>query len=145
MRAAEDRAKPILELETSEEHFTVIDDFTLDEQLTMLRAALRLTDAQKEKDFERLLAVYLQGDSDAILALDETISGNQIPKVLWEKMHQRILIDRNALMTMRAVTLANQQATFIAVGAAHLAGENGLIAAFKKAGYQLSPVTDWLD
>lgn len=145
MRAAEDRGKTIQELETSEEHFTVIDDFTLDEQLTMLRAALRLTDAQKEKDFEQLLQIYLSGDSDAILALDKDITSSQIPKALWKKMHQRILIDRNKLMTVRAVKLANEQPTFIAVGAAHLAGEGGLLAAFKQAGYQVSLITGWLD
>ena len=29
---------------------------------------------------------------------------------------------------------------FVAVGASHLAGDNGLIAAFKKAGFKLSAI-----
>ena len=145
MRAAEDRAKAILELETAEEHFTVIDDFTLDEQLTMLRAALNLTEEKKDRDFEQLLATYLSGDGEAILALDEALTGSQIPKPLWKKMQQRILVDRNMLMGKNAVAYADKQSVFIAVGAAHLAGENGLIAAFKKAGYTLSLAPNWIE
>ena len=64
MRGAEDFGKPVKGLETSEEHFGVIDGFSLNEQLEMLRAALKMTEAQKEQDFENLLAVYLGEDSD---------------------------------------------------------------------------------
>ena len=138
MRGAEDFNKPVKGLETSEEHFSVIDSFTLDEQLVMLRAALKMTEQQKEQDFEKLLAVYMRGDSEEIVALDAKITGSGLPKPLWEKIRTKLLDERNTIMTERALALAKDQSVFIAVGAAHLAGENGFIQAFKKAGYKLS-------
>ncbi len=138
MRSAEDFNKPVKALETPEEHFSVIDSFTLDEQLVMLRATLKMTDKQKEQDFERLLAVYMRGDSEEIVALDARITGSNLPKPLWAKIRTKLLDERNTVMTERALALANDQSVFIAVGAAHLAGENGFIQAFKKAGYRLT-------
>ncbi len=140
MRNAEDFGKAVQGLETSQEHFGIIDDFTLDDQLVMLRAALAMTEEQKEKDFERLIAVYLTEDSDALLGLDADLTGAGLPKALWQRLQTKLLDERNVLMAERAIELAQQQPTFIAVGAAHLAGEHGLIQAFKKAGYQLSPL-----
>jgi len=138
MRGAEDFNKPVKGLETPEEHFGVIDSFTLEEQLVMLRAALKMTDKQKEQDFEKLLAVYMRGDSEEIVALDAKITGSGLPKPLWAKIRAKLLDERNVIMTERALALAKDQSVFIAVGAAHLAGESGFIQAFKKAGYQLT-------
>lgn len=140
MRSAEDFSKPVKGLETPEEHFSVIDSFSLDEQLVMLRAALKMTEKQKEQDFEKLLAVYMRGNSEEIVALDAKITGSGLPKPLWEKIRTKLLDERNTVMTERAIALAKDQSVFIAVGAAHLAGESGFIQAFKKAGYRLTSI-----
>lgn len=142
MRSAEDFNKPVKGLETPEEHFSVIDSFSLDEQLVMLRAALKMTEKQKEQDFEKLLAVYMRGNSEEIVALDAKITGSGLPKPLWKKIRTKLLDERNTVMTERALTLAKDQSVFIAVGAAHLAGENGFIQVFKKAGYQLTSIKE---
>lgn len=140
MRSAEDFGKPVEGLETSEEHFGVIDSFTQEEQLTMLRTALKLTQEQKERDFEKLIYTYLDEDADALLRLDAEMTGAQLPNTLWDKMRIKLLDERNLLMAKRAMRILESQSAFIAVGAAHLAGDDGLIAAFKKAGFQLSRV-----
>jgi uncharacterized protein len=140
MRSAEDLGKPVKGLETSEEHFGVIDSFTQEEQLTMLRTALNLTQEQKERDFEKLISTYLDEDADALLRLDADMTGAQLPKALWSKMRIKLLDERNALMAKRVIHLLENQSAFIAVGAAHLASDDGLIAAFQKAGFQLSRV-----
>jgi uncharacterized protein len=141
MRNAEDLNKEVVGLETSQAHFGVMDDFSLDEQLVMLRAVLKRTQEQKERDFERLLSAYQAGDSDKICALDEKITGGMLPKALWAKMRIKLLDERNVAMAARAVELANQRAVFVAVGASHLSGDSGLIEAFKKAGFKMSPVS----
>ncbi len=140
MTKSEDFGKEIKGLESSIEHFSIMDAFSIDEQMVMLRAVLKRTPAQKEADFERLMNAYLQGDSDKISALDEQITGGMLPKELWAKMRKSLLDDRNVVMAQRAIAAANDKSIFVAVGASHLAGDNGLIAAFKKAGYKLSPV-----
>lgn len=138
MAKSEESAKEVLGIETAAEHFGVMDDFSLEEQMVMLRAVLKRTQVHKEADFERLMAAYLEGDSDKITALDEQITGGMLPKELWVKMRDRLLDKRNVVMAERTIKVANDKPVFVAVGASHLAGDNGLIAAFKKAGFKLS-------
>ena len=141
MTKSEDFGKEIKGLETSQEHFSMMDAFSIDEQMVMLRAVLKRTPEQKEADFERLMAAYLKGDSDKISALDEQITGGMLPKEIWAKMRVKLLDERNVVMAQRAIPVANEKPIFIAVGASHLAGDSGLIAAFKKAGFKLSAVS----
>ena len=138
MSKAMDFSKNVKGLETSIEHFSIMDNFTMDEQVVMLRAVLKRTPEQKEADFERLLAAYLVGDSDKLTALDEQITGGMLPVSIWSKMRKSLLDDRNITMAKRAIPMALEKPVFIAVGASHLAGENGLISAFKKAGFKLT-------
>ena len=141
MTKSEDFGKEIKGLESSQEHFSMMDAFSIDEQMVMLRAVLKRTPEQKEADFERLMTAYLKGDSDKISALDEQITGGMLPKEIWAKMRVKLLDERNVVMAQRAIPAANEKPIFIAVGASHLAGDNGLIAAFKKAGFKLSAIS----
>ena len=140
MTKAEEAGKNIVGIETAKEHFGVMDDFTIDEQMVMLRAVLKRTPEQKLADFEALMQVYLQGDSDKITALNEKITAGMLPPALWAKIKDKLLDKRSVVMAERALPLTNQKPTFIAVGASHLAGDIGLINAFKKAGYKLTAV-----
>lgn len=140
MTKAEESLKDVVGIETPQEHFAVMDDFSLEEQMVMLRAVLKRTQEQKEADFERLMAAYLDGDVGRVVQMDEQITGGMLPKDLWAKMKERLLDRRNKVMAERALKLAGEKPVFIAVGASHLAGEDGLIEAFKKAGYKLTPL-----
>ena len=141
MTKSEELLKDIDGLETSKAHFGVMDDFSREEQLVMLRAVLKRTQAQKEADFERLITAYLNGDSDKISALDEKITGGMLPKEIWVKMRTKLLDERNVVMAEGSIKAANEKPVFIAVGASHLAGKTGLINAFKKAGFKLTRMT----
>ena len=102
MTKSEDFGKEIKGLETGQEHFSIMDAFSMDEQMVMLRAVLKRTTAQKEADFERLMTAYLKGDSDKISALDEQITGGMLPKEIWAKMRVKLLDERNVVMAQRA-------------------------------------------
>ena len=138
MSEAENASKDVVGIESAKEHFSVMDNFSLEEQMVMLRAVLKRTPAQKETDFERLMAAYLAGDSDKLTALDEKITGGMLPKELWAKMRTKLLDERNVVMADRTTAVAKDRSVFIAVGASHLSGDDGLIAAFKKAGFKLT-------
>lgn len=140
MHQADSMGKKILGLEDAQAHFGVMDSFSLEEQLTMLRVVLKRTQQEKERDFEQLISAYLDGDADAIATMDAKITGDGLPKELWDKLRVKLLDERNAAMAARVVEEAGWRNIFVAVGAAHLAGENGLLAGLKAAGFKLQPV-----
>lgn len=140
MTQAEDLGKTVIGIEDTQEHFGVMDSFTLDEQITMLRAVLKRSDAAKQRDFERLMHAYLAGDSAKIAALDDSITGGMLPPQLWARMKTKILDDRNKVIATRIMEEAQVKSVFVAVGASHLAGETGLLTSLKKAGYQLQGI-----
>lgn len=140
MTKSEELGKEVIGIEDTHEHFGVMDGFSLEEQTTMLKAVLKRTPNQKERDFELLVNAYLAGDGDKVAALDEKITGGMLPPALWAKMRNKLLDDRNVVMAQRIAEEAQNKAVFAAVGASHLAGAGGLIARLKQAGFKLSPI-----
>ncbi len=140
MTMAEDQGKSILGLEDNAEHFGVLDSFTLDEQLVMLRAVLKRTQQAKERNFEAMVKAYIKGDVVKLAALDEAATSTLLPKTLWHKMRTQLIDERNEKMAQRLTSQASQQAVFVAVGAAHLPGKQGLLVKLCKAGFILTPV-----
>ena len=141
---AQDKGKDVLGLEDASEHFAALDSFTLEEQLVMLRAVLKRSQKEKERDFESLIKAYIKGDLAKIAALDDKITGSILPKELWARMRTRLLDERNVRMAERIASIATERSAFVAVGASHLPGDNGLIANLKAAGYKVSPVKSQL-
>lgn len=141
MSKAEDLGKEVIGIEDTEEHFGVMDTFTLDEQLTMLRAVLKRSPEAKERDFEKLISAYLAGDGDKVAALDEKITGGMLPPALWAKMRSKLIDERNAVMTQRVMEEAKTKNVFVAVGASHLAGKDGLVGRLKQEGYKMHLVS----
>lgn len=140
MTKAEDLGKEVRGLETAAEHFGSMDSLQLDEQLLMLRAVLKRSDDEKLNDYERLIKAYQAGDSAKLAALDDQITGGMLPPELWQRMRVKLLDERNVLMAERIEGAAQDKRLFVAVGASHLAGDTGLIAAFKRSGYRLSSI-----
>lgn len=135
---AQQQGKRILGLETAEEHFGVLDSLTREEQLTMLRSVLKRSSEEKERDFERLLKIYLAGNLDRIAAFDQEMTGNALPAGLWQKMRDKLIDERNARMAERIIGEAGKRSLFVAVGASHLAGERGLLSLLRQVGYKVS-------
>lgn len=58
-----------------------------------------------------------------------------------ERLMKQILVDRNKDWMKHIPALIADKPSFIAVGAAHLPGEDGLITLLREAGYTVKPVT----
>lgn len=140
MAQAEDFGKEVIGIETAAEHFGVMDSISLDEQKTILREVLKRTPEDKERDYESLVQAYLKGDSEKLAVLNVEITGSGMPADLWKRMRVKLLDERNTLMAKRILEAAKTKKLFVGVGASHLAGDDGLIARLKQAGYQLSLV-----
>jgi uncharacterized protein YbaP (TraB family) len=55
-------------------------------------------------------------------------------------MRVKLLDERNRKMAVRIAEQGRLNSLFVAVGASHLSGKNGLIALLKQAEYQLEPI-----
>mgnify|MGYP000267593467 FL=1 len=138
MTQAEDFGKMVVGIESAAAHFGTMDAFSRDEQLLMLRAVLKRTPEEKQRDYEELVQAYLKGNAETLAALDEKITGGMLPAELWERMRVKLLDERNALMAERIIAEAAGKSVFVGVGASHLAGKGGLLARLKQAGFKLS-------
>lgn len=140
MAKAEEKLKTIKGLEKTSDHFSVLDSISLDDQLVMLRAVLKRSQRDKERDFEKLLKTYQSGDLKKITMLDEDITGGMLPKALWQSMKVKLIDERNVGMADGFIANASGNSVFAAVGAAHLGGEGGILNRLTDAGFTVSPV-----
>ena len=138
---AEEQLKTIKGLEKTSEHFSVLDSISLDDQIVMLRAVLKRSQKEKERDFEKLLKAYQSENLNKISDLDETITGSMLPKELWARMKTKLIDERNLGMANGLISNASENSVFAAVGASHLGGEGGILNRLIDAGYKISPVT----
>lgn len=134
---ARDLGLKIMGLETSEEHFEVLDNFPIQEQITFLKKVLDKSLEQKEKDYEQLMQAYLSQNLDKIIMINEGLMKRLVSESMWIKIRKKLLLNRNKIFFNRADRLTNNNRLFIAVGASHLAGDNGLLKQFEDGGYQL--------
>tara|TARA_B100000787_G_scaffold141527_1_gene110653 strand:- start:723 stop:1673 length:951 start_codon:yes stop_codon:yes gene_type:complete len=137
---AEDFSKITQGLESPREHFKALDNFTIEEQMSLLKAVLQKDLEQKEVNYELLISAYLTFDIEKILNTDILITKSLVSESIWEKMELNFLTKRNKLFGERIKELIKGNRIFIAVGASHLGGETGLLNQFKEAGFKLKPI-----
>jgi len=127
-------------LETFESQMQAIASMPEAVQLDALRVILKAA-PHMDSILETMKRLYLQRRINTILPFSRyttTLYGGSI------KSHDAafsILLDkRNIGMRDKALPLIAQGGAFIAVGAGHLPGKNGLVALLRQAGYTVTPV-----
>ena len=129
--------KPVSGLETIAEQLAVFDGLPLPDQVALLEDTVR-AQANLDKEFEELHKAYLARDLAAIAAIGEKNKPGD--ELLYNEVMDRLLVKRNLRMTERMAPILKQGGAFIAVGAAHLPGETGLLYRLEKAGYRVTAV-----
>jgi uncharacterized protein YbaP (TraB family) len=125
----------LLGFETMAEQTALLFDSSIDEQKKALLDGIRKADESK-KDGEKLYALYLQQDLDG---LDKMITV-AFKKTKKPELSDKMLKDRNLRWIVKIPAIIAEQPTFIAVGAAHLVGQYGLINQLRLKGYTVKPV-----
>lgn len=137
---AEDYMKITQGLESPYEHFKALDDFTIEEQMALLKSVLKKNLEQKELNYDLLMSAYLTFDTENILSTDSKLTKELVSEATWKKMELNFLVKRNKLFGERILELIKGNKLFIAVGASHLGGKTGLLKQFKEAGFKLKPM-----
>ena len=121
----------LLGLETIDQQLKLFDDLTSFEQKNMILDALRNQDKAK-LEFNELQKLYLLQNLDSLYSFIQ--KDNSLP-------NSRIFLEeRNIRWISLMKNMMSKQKVFFAVGAAHLAGPEGLIELLIKEGYQLSAI-----
>jgi uncharacterized protein YbaP (TraB family) len=92
------------------------------------------SDEMKEL-FADMLAQYKAEEINALYTTTAEYMGSE------EEM-KFLLYDRNKNWAERLETRVGEKVLFIAVGAAHLGGEQGVITLLRERGYELTPIMD---
>jgi uncharacterized protein YbaP (TraB family) len=133
---ARKQGKKLYGLETVQEQIDVFDSFTLPEQLILLRETLENVD-ESEDMFKLLHKLYLTRDLSGMLAFSEEQQADSEHPEMMAAFNKRLINDRNLRMLERMQPRLNEGNAFIAVGALHLAGKNGLLKLLEAQGYQV--------
>ncbi len=126
-------------LETVEEQLAILDVLTIEEQIMLLKDSLKHLD-DMPATLEKLHELYLQRDLTALLKFNEEQMKQGEYQELEEKLMQKLIGDRNVLMTKRMQPRLSEGNAFIAVGALHLPGDKGILKLLEAQGYRTSPV-----
>ena len=130
---AKKQGKQTIGLEKMEEQIAAFASIPYKKQADMLVEAVKEYGHESGMmDTDEMLKKYLSEDLDALLEM--TTSSQEDPE-LAEIFNTIFLINRNHNMADRSVKYMKSGSTFIAVGAAHLPGDEGVIELLRQKGY----------
>lgn len=130
------RGKQLQALETYEEQIELFDGMDEAAQVAMVRDMLA-DHANIEQRFNRMFRAYLNGDVAVLMAEANDVSGVSDPAAA-ERFKTRLIDERNRIMAARILPLLRDGGAFVAVGAAHLPGEEGVLARLAQRGYRVT-------
>ncbi len=125
--------KSITALETIEEQMDILFNKTsLEEQTNQLKSFIR-TKNENIKSGNQLISSWFAHNLNKMYKISEDaikLYGGE----------DDLIKNRNDNWMKKLPTIISKESTFIAVGALHLAGSNGLITQLEKLGYTLTPI-----
>jgi uncharacterized protein len=125
-------------LERMIEQVEILNGLPRDTERGVLVALLRQSE-RGEDGLETTIARYIEGDIGGYLAWLRSadpipgVADAQMPKAFLD----RLIPLRNHRMRDRALPILQRGGVFLAVGAAHLPGRDGLLSLFEQAGYTI--------
>jgi len=131
---AKKHEKEVFALETIQDQADLLfNHVALNEQVKMLMQYIKTGKQESNLENDRMNNCYMNQDLNCLDSLMNVSGFSTIESNL-------LLKDRNIRWIPRIEETIKKQSCFIAVGALHLAGENGLIFLLRKQGYTISPV-----
>jgi uncharacterized protein YbaP (TraB family) len=120
-------------LETIADQMKIFDDLTKEQQAEMVMAGIR--DEEKSNEMSaQMQQIYRRQRIDSLYNMIHSEGG-----VLAEEQNA-FLDNRNKNWIPKIKNYISQGKAFIAVGAGHLGGENGVIRLLEKEGFTVTPV-----
>ncbi len=131
---AKQQEKEVLGLETVEDQEKAFDFIPLEEQADYLVETIEKYD-ETVAETQAMLAAYQQGQIAKLYDLTHEAMEEM------KGAEKTLLVDRNKDWIPKIEKIAQDKATFFAVGAAHLGGSEGVIVLLKEQGYTVKAVS----
>jgi len=128
----------VVGLETLEQQLSFLEDMPMSMQLHLLDQAIAEAGHVKE-EHDQMVAAYLQNNLQQLLTLSEEELQTVGPEVR-DYFFESGIVKRNHRMLESLLSHLGTQTVFIAVGALHLTGDEGLLRLLRKNGFELAPL-----
>lgn len=133
-RTAALQGKPVYGLESVDDQLQLLFHAqTVQQQARQLVNTMRRAESLPD-DIKRLNRLYLTGNLDSLYAWSVSV------EAMTPDDYERLVGDRNRKWIERIVPFIRDKSCFIAVGALHLPGEEGLIRLLERKGYKVRAV-----
>ncbi len=138
--AAKARGATVIGLETAESQLKAMASVPNDKQILMLKSSLAYADRTDDM-IETLVQLYLQRKLGATMPFEKALAAKSgVPASAFDEFIRILLTERNARMRDAATPLLDKGGAFIAVGALHLSGNDGLVTLFRDKGFTVTAV-----
>ncbi len=133
--------KQLVGLETLVEQMSALSDLPMTFHVQSLIEMLRMGDRMQDI-MATMIDLYLKGEIGMITPMMKSIDPDENNKGDdgYAAFEQRLITDRNHVMADRAESHLDQGGVFMAVGALHLPGNEGVIELLRKKGFALTRV-----
>lgn len=135
MKVTKEQNEETIGLETISEQLAVFDAIPYQKQVDELVKTAKSDLANSKKELQQMLELYKTEDIDAMLNFTDSSES-----AMTSEFKDELLDSRNKNWIARISKIASEKPTFFGVGAAHLAGENGVIKLLRKQGYKVEAV-----
>ncbi len=140
-RRAQEQGKSVIALESMSAQMQILDRLSPGLQTAMLQIAVdEIRSGEVEGLVAEMIMAWRTGNMDklgAVLLAEE----RRLPVAMAKEFHERFLTERNVAMVkqIERMLLAGEQ-VFVAVGAMHMVGEDGIPAILSANGYEVRPL-----
>lgn len=124
-------------LESLKEQADIFSDLKMPEQVKLLTDTVCHYDVIEE-DFIAMKSFYLKRDLGGLYNYTQRYSMSKEP--VYEKLMTKLINDRNKTMAERMQPMLDKGKSFIAIGAMHLTGADGVLALLEAQGYSVSVI-----
>lgn len=130
----------IASLDDPESLLDTLSQGSLDEQIDMLRLTLSI-DMNSEDAMATTLDSYFGGRHRELWEFSRVLAADMdIDDAVFDQLESDLLDKRNDAWEAKLPALLGSDRSVIAVGAAHLSGETGVLRALERMGYALAPL-----
>ncbi|OZV66607.1 TraB/GumN family protein [Winogradskyella aurantia] len=135
IKVAKAQNEEVMGLESIDDQMQIFEDIPYEVQIKDLVRSAKDNLAYDKATFTKLLEMYKSEDINAMIDMMNDENYTSIAQY-----QDKLLDNRNKNWIPIIADYAKKQPTFFGVGAAHLAGENGVVNLLRSAGYNVTAV-----